>query len=88
MLSKSVKMCNRTAKSTHYSFDFIPTEIDIKRGQPVQTFVPTPRRRSDSEFMKWDSEVNAILDDDYEGEQIHCNHSMCLNQRSNGHARK
>lgn len=43
------------------------TEIDAKRGLPVHTLTPTPRRRSDPDFLKWDSEVNAILDDDYEG---------------------
>lgn len=42
-------------------------EIDVKRGERVQTLTPTPRRRSDPEFLKWDSEINAMLDDDYEG---------------------
>lgn len=42
-------------------------EIDAKRGPAIHTLTPTPRRRSDPEFLKWDSEVNAILDDDYEG---------------------
>lgn len=40
----------------------------MKRGERVHTLTPTPRRRSDPEFLKWDSEINAILDDDYEGE--------------------
>lgn len=44
------------------------TEIDVKRGERVHTLTPTPRRRSDPEFLKWDSEINAMLDDDYEGE--------------------
>lgn len=43
------------------------TEIDAKRGAAIHTLTPTPRRRSDPEFLKWDSEVNALLDDDYEG---------------------
>ncbi|XP_031631688.1 cardio acceleratory peptide 2b-like [Contarinia nasturtii] len=42
-------------------------EIDAKRGPAIHTLTPTPRRRSDPEFLKWDSEVNAMLDDDYEG---------------------
>lgn len=44
------------------------TEIEVKRGERVHTLTPTPRRRSDPEFLKWDSEINAMLDDDYEGE--------------------
>lgn len=48
--------------------NFLRIEIDAKRGAAIHTLTPTPRRRSDPEFLKWDSEVNAILDDDYEGE--------------------
>lgn len=49
-------------------FIWSKSEIDAKRGQAIHTLTPTPRRRSDPEFLKWDSEINALLDDDYEGE--------------------
>lgn len=39
----------------------------MKRGDPVEKFKAFPRRRSDPEFMKWDSEMDTILDGDYEG---------------------
>lgn len=57
---------------------FSLTEIDVKRGPAIHTLTPTPRRRSDPEFLKWDSEVNAMLDDDYEGKEHFSFHIFLL----------
>lgn len=46
---------------------FIFLEFEVKRGSGIKTITPVPRRRSDPEFLKWENDVNSMLDDDYEG---------------------
>lgn len=44
--------------------------IEVKRGPPIHSLVPTPRRRSDPELAKWNNEIENYMDDEYEGNLI------------------